>query len=275
MDYLPFSDFVDLGKPLLKGEIKRFYHCKDGKENGRLYIKKNEDGSIIAFCHHCGKKGYYKNKEDYTLPVLNANGRYQYPTMENSHVNKIYLPPDIMFKIDDWPLPARVWVRKYQITDDEVQKFGLGYSPKLRRVILPIYNEKGLVLYQARKLFKEDEGSKYNTVMKKGEYIYGYITGEGRSDSCCIVEDLLSGIRVSRFTDVVVLLSTNLNNKVINILSQYQEVRIFLDNDNTQVKLKQLQIQRRLELFVGNVRIIRSYKDPKEFDHIELGDLLC
>ena len=59
-DRLKRDDFVD-SAPNVRGEQVHIHHCKGGKNNDKLYIRRNEDDSIVAYCHHCNQRGYARD----------------------------------------------------------------------------------------------------------------------------------------------------------------------------------------------------------------------
>lgn len=37
------------------------HHCKEGVRNDSFYITRNQDMSVVAFCHHCQESGYWQD----------------------------------------------------------------------------------------------------------------------------------------------------------------------------------------------------------------------
>ena len=53
----------------------------------------------------------------------------------------IHLPKDFS---KDIPSKAKHWLEKYNITDDEIDRFNFGWSESYQRLILPVYNDDKL-----------------------------------------------------------------------------------------------------------------------------------
>ena len=59
--WLKKNDFVPYS-PTHAG-TNQVHHCKTGVDNDRLFVTRLEDGlTVVAFCHHCGAKGYHNDK---------------------------------------------------------------------------------------------------------------------------------------------------------------------------------------------------------------------
>lgn len=43
--------------PTSVGVEVHIHHCKTGRGNDRLYIKRDYDGTVVGYCHHCGARG--------------------------------------------------------------------------------------------------------------------------------------------------------------------------------------------------------------------------
>jgi hypothetical protein len=125
--------------------------------------------------------------------------------------------------------------------------------------------------YQMRSLNAVDK-EKYLTVRNTSPLFW--YSGQV-STKLVIVEDILSAIRVSKFHSSIAILSSGMPDDLYAIIgkSNYTDFVIFLDNDNAQVKKNQLKIAQKLSL-LGNVRVIKSDKDPKEMSDNELKDIL-
>ena len=167
---------------------------------------------------------------------------------------------------------------KYGITEEEIAKYGIVYSDSERRVILPVYDNGDLVITQSRKVFDDDTGPKYRTVKRRaGVFSAKCDTPIVVCNQCVITEDILSAIKCSRFIDSFALLGTTLSDSCLGkiLKNQYDKCFIFLDDDNRQVKLDQIVLKNKLELYIDDVRIVKSGgRDPKEMSDLDLMKLL-
>lgn len=268
-EYLKKNEFV----PYAPDEVGtvHIHHCKDGKDNDRLFITRCEDGlTILAYCHHCGQRGYHNEANTANIQTLKASkasrGQLSYRGGK--------LPSDCENDKSSWPSPARFWLTRYNITDREVREYGLCYSKSHARVVLPVYDGDGLALYQTRKIFEQDTGPKYLTYNNRANTLwFSHISH--KSSTIVLCEDILSGIRLGRQWNAAAVLGTTLTDKSLNLLvNNYSRFIIFMDDDNPDVRMKQLMLKNRLDMF-GETTIIHSNgKDAKEHTDEELREVL-
>ena len=260
---------VELGASLAIGEQIHVNHegCEAGEDRKkRLYIKRTNDGAILYYCHHCGKSRAIRNSISKTKPFVKSGVKAYRGASGKRHLTT---PIDSESDPGKWPANARVWCYRYGITDAEIKRYGFLYSERLRRVVLPIYNNGELVSYQTRRVFDDDERPKYLSYGNKDTVFHVEHSSDKR---LCIVEDLLSSIKVGRYINTLALRKTSLSDNELRWILEkgYNEFIIFLDDDNAQVKRQQLVLKNKLENF-GRVTIIHSGgRDPKEYDDEEL-----
>lgn len=243
--------------------------CEAGVDTKRrLYIRRLDDGStILAHCHHCGKSGSYRENKFRSLASLKRASEYT-----NSSTNTISLPADYETSVREWPAKARAWIYRYGITDAEITKYGIGYSNRERRVVLPSWEDGVLLGYQTRRIFDEDTGPKYTTYYNKKNFVWKDLTST--NNILVICEDVLSAIKLHRCYASMALLSTHLHKNNIKYLFGYDEIMIYLDNNNSEVKMNSLKIKQELLLYVPKVKIIERECDPKTLSNNEL-EALC
>jgi len=190
------------------------------------------------------------------------------------------------------------------VTNDELANNSVGYSEYLGSVVLPVFAEDGsLASYQFRPVVRHT-----STEKKEGKNATGngeapkYISrrqqgrkggvdifrarpswsSDGRHNAnpstVVIVEDVLSAIKVSRVPKNVgvALMGSHLKEEQAVKISQIADnVVVFLDNDNDEVKRSQRKAAKTVGPLVrGDVRIIEAEKDPKDHTNQELRDLL-
>lgn len=272
MYYFP-KEVMEMGLSLSPGEQMKMNHsnCPAGTDTKqRLYLKMTDDGrKILAYCHHCNSKGYYKVRGTgaATVPSIKKKSTY------------IDIPDDAESDTTKWPAQARAWLWKYGLTPAEVNANYITYSPELRRVILPIATNPAFrYSYQARKIFDDDKGQKYITRMVENSrpFFWGLSHKSKFPKSVVVCEDILSAIKLSRYVDSVALLTTSMSDVVRDFLTKtYDDAIIFLDDDTSQVKMQQVKIRDALSLHMRHVVIYNSGgKDPKEHSDDELKNII-
>lgn len=247
------------------GETKHFFHCREGHNNNRFYVTQVENGVYVGYCHHCGGKGVYR--EEFARVKSKLKGGSRRVVHRGCE-----LPRTITTNMSEWSPKAKVWLWKAMLTDDEIEDRGFCYDTDTGRVLLPIYFDGEYQGYLSRRVEDNDE-AKYLAMSKDREKFVLY-SNKGTPD-CTVVEDALSFIRISRHTSCVCLFGTSISDNVLNLIrGNHSHYNIWLDNDNRQVKLKQLGLKNKLELF-GSVRMIKTEKDPKLHTDAELREVLC
>lgn len=244
-------------------------HCQS---KPKLYITKKEDGTILAHCFHCGAGGGWSpQKRDIgyikdRLAGIEKLGK------------RVAFPHDYTTDINKWDAQAYAWVRKYGITAQEVEKYGLGYSSSCGSVVLPCYDAGRLLGIQYRRVHRAADEPKYVSYGYRGGF-YALFAGVRCVDSVkhtvFIVEDVLSAIKCARTgADAIAILGTSLSDAVIGRLTTYKTFILYLDNDNPQVLRNRSKIAARLGQF-GTVKVVDiRTKDPKELTTEQLEDIL-
>ena len=286
------KEILAIAEGMDNGQIQRVNHsspeCSGTSKS--LKIEVLEDGTVHARCYRCGgwlihntstKKSLLARSKAVGISEC-GDGESEKQLSERSDVgesNTVYFEELLsggIQELDEWAPTARLWIRQYGITQEEIDKHGAFYSPDDRRIILPVYGVDGVVQsFQTRRVYTEDTKPKYLTYILSGGI--HFILGSRQPSSCItIVEDYISGIKCARYTDVLVLHCTTLSPEHLKFLlhKHYNAHIIFLDDDNTQVKLNALKIKNLINKF-SYARIIHSDgRDPKEHSDTELEELL-
>jgi len=282
MTWLQHKEYVPYA-PEEVGTVHK-HHCKDGKDNDKLFITRCEDGyTILAYCHHCGKRGRFDSLKHSTIQQIKSIAIYGKSCSKISATGrpriKYKLPKDYERDYKKWGSGAYVWLRRYGITDEEIKSNNIGYSELYGRVILPMFGKKGIDFVVMRRVNSMDNDSpKYLTFsnVEHPLYITQSATALGAlTDTVVLTEDILSAIKVARYVPSIALLGTSINERTLEYVSRYNNVIIFMDDDNQQVRNSQLRIKNRLEPFVDSSTIIHSGGiDPKEMSDKKLKEIL-
>jgi len=197
-------------------------NCPAGTDRKRrLYIKRLDVSTVVAFCHHCGKRGTNKK--------FNREALLEFVPPEQKALWS--LPKDFS---PEFSHAAQQWIEKY-IPLSVANRWHIGYSEQMRRVILPIWNGDKLACYQARRIYADDPKPKYLTYKNdKGPFFFV----RGDSDTVIVVEDMLSAIVLGeQGYSTVALLGTYMTNNIVNhIISNYSGAVVMLDDNNIDVK---------------------------------------
>jgi len=237
-----------------------------------LRIERREDGTIHAICFRCGEYG----SDNRTLgTVQQIKKRYvgtglSDETCEGSKTDKRDVGK-VESDIFKWPIKASHWVWQYGITTEEVRSYGIAYSEKQRRVILPIWWHGEKRGYQLRKIYDDDLGPKYITVNGGAPGFMSFATPHFYT--IVLVEDIISAIKVGRNFPAIALLSAGITQQMKLELSVYNTFFIWLDMDNPQVINNAVKLLKTLGVF-GKSILITTPKDPKCYTNTEIAKIL-
>lgn len=133
------------------------------------------------------------------------------------------------------------WIKQYGITDEELQRYNVMWSDDKRQLIFPIYDAEGMLLaWQARNFDPELLSKrKYYTAGRIDEVLYILRMGghyyHNRLDinsSICLVEDVASAIKLSRYIPAMPLFGSHISTQRLNRLRLiFNRVVVWLDRD--------------------------------------------
>lgn len=292
-DRLALEDFID-SVPDVVGEQVAIHHCKSGKGNDKLYVKRVDNGAI-AFCHHCGQRGYaslralghgpYKARSSLshaaripkhasTSYIFGRDGSSEGSTGEDSETITCRYPIDARNQVKHWSSnEAKIWILKYGLSMDAINAAGICWSDKFSSILFPRFHDGNLVAFQARR-FPYEGGPKYVTY-GDSQSLYDPIRGSTGGSTLVLVEDYLSGLKVSQIAPAFVLNGTGLKDaQLSSLLKEYSKFVIMLDNDNWQVKSAQMKLHKRISTYAKACSVVELDKDPKEYSVAELQTIL-
>lgn len=193
----------------------------------QYYVRKNDTASLRARIN--------KNKTDsitYTIPITN-----------------------------DIPQEAMQWLLKYNITEKEIKKYKISWSP-LKILVLIISKS----YWQGRNFGFGNQKYKSNGIKPLKKY--------GSGNTLVLVEDVLSAIKIARTEDYsgVPLLGSSLSKEhELRLIKNYDTIYVWLDRDKAKNAVK---IKNRLrELGITSKAIITPL-DPKEYNETEINTWL-
>lgn len=265
-DYMPYA-------PSEPGRTVRRHHCKGGKGKDKLYITRKEDGSIVAFCHHCHAGGGTSVSE------LQGESSSQHDsgfvagraTKVRGSSTVFAIPADCQGNTDKWGREALEWAEQY-LTSDQINDSPLSYSDKDGAIIFPFVTDTDMVMYQAR-YFPVRE-PKYMTYWNHNTD--RHYDPMGVSDTLVITEDWISAYKAvlagySAFPLAGSHLSRGSMGKLI--ARDYRRYVIALDNDNPAVRREQRRLEREFSMYAPTL-VLKLTKDLKCFNLPDIKDLI-
>lgn len=266
------SSYFDSEVPI--GTSKRYVHEDCPKETktsapGKALVVTRTQEGYSWFCHRC--KQYGKRGLDGLSPAETIRWIKSIKLKPKMYRKEVKLPEDFTSEMPASAL-AYLWARG--VTDADMHKFNLGYSPNFNRLIFPIFDGTELVFWQGRNLGEiTRENPKYVNQAQLGrkDVFFKVLTD---NKVLTITEDIVSAIRVSAVTDAIAMLSAHIPDKIIFDLAfaevswnirklNYEKILIWLDPDKYR---KAFDWMSRYRSFGIDCMLVNTPKDPKWFD---------
>lgn len=263
-------NWLDLAKTLPLGHKLRSDcpECGLDTNTNAAIVNHNLQGYSL-YCNACGHNPFI-GKGKQTLQELAELRKLNEEAQQHAQSRRIELPDDTTYDLETFSNEGRQWLFKAGITPRIINKYSIGYSQKLRRVVLPVY-EDSLKWFQNRAVY-EGQKPKYlqpNTT-KNAMFNSRLIT---RDITVVIVEDILSAIRVTEAGYVAVsILGTKLSDWQTSRISVAERVITWLDGDRAGRK-GAAGIRKTLSMLmeVGN---IVTEKDPKCYSDQQIRKII-
>lgn len=279
MGMLERAEYVDLA-PASPGTT-RYNHedCPAGMDTKRrLYVTKKEDGSVLAYCHNCGRSGVCGSPRSY---------RGDYLRKTPAAVTEVEgLCMDHF--IDDyysWPPEAVGFMKKVRMgSRGYIDKWKIMYNATSKRVVIPTYDvDTGeLVMFQERAVYPGQE-PKYLTYREPGrDYNQPTIhtLDKGKDvNQALIVEDQISAMRCAEIGiwqgHAIPLHTSKASDELlVKIARDYDKVGVWLDNDGVHVNRNRDEIARSLKGMGLQVIVIYNHPQPKDLRSNKLAEIL-
>lgn len=252
----------DRGEALGYGE-SMYHEHPDCTDSRKLLVTRREDGSIFGYCMKCGAKANI-NEGQFSVD----NFQWDRPRHESLPAT---LPDDM---VPDIPMKDAMWFLKAGIPLATARQLGWGWSPHLRRVIMPIYKDGSLVYYQARAT--DGRVPKYlnpSTGKSDATPVY-YLGSDGmRPRIVVFTEDILSAVRVSAVAPAIPALGTKPGPQHVAAVGPDETPVVWLDGDDA----GRSALSSWADAFAWHPlppRFVFSDKDPKAYCNAEIKNYL-
>lgn len=267
-------------------QYQRYKVCPLCKGDSNSFVVSRRGKSISCWCYRCKK--YVKLLDSVpsfrTSLQFAVKQRKQIRWRKNKHaelftpepktdyeVREVWLPSDCT---DELPTKAKLWLLRYHITQEEIHKYAIKWSPHYERLILPVHKDGKLVYWTGRYFGNETTQPKYlNLRQEKGNVVFQ--VGTEASQILVIVEDILSAIAVSRAGyRAIALLGCHLSDSVLNemqLQGKQATVVLWLDQDKQCTSFK---VAKRLEVLGWKGKVVVTPLDPKEYTPDQISHFL-
>lgn len=244
----------------------------------------NSDGFVKhGPCESCGSKdnvAWYKSGSGYCFGCGHyykaskiASRLPSAPVMESEKSNDasaIRSPPDDIGTA--YNTNALNWCHQYDVGVVDLIKHNVKWSPGREQLIYMFYGAgKDLVLWQARN-FKQgtDHKHRFFTGGTPEKVVAAYYPEQG-SNTACLVEDCISGIKLAKsgYVGIPCFSSSMSPEKLRRIGALYDRVIVWLDRDKFDSGVK---MSNKLKLLGCDSRAVHTTYDPKEYNIAEIVD---
>lgn len=206
------------------------------------------------WCYSCG---YYEGID--TIKSFLKQNKTHLPK------SRVYLPEDCDFK---YPLHALAWVKQYELTEIDLKNHHVMYSESKQSLFFPVFQDGDLLLYSTR-YFGTNKKHPKTIIMGKTSNTLNII---GNGNTLVLTEDVVSAIKVSKFTAAMPLYGCNIQKRTVAMLQHlsYNKILLWLDPDK---RAEALQQARKFKPLL-NIEVIFSDGDPKEIPLQEIKKMI-
>lgn len=274
------ADYKTITDRLQVGTFRKVPHLECSQSNV-LRIENTLEG----FKYYCFKCQEYAFSSNFNSPAERLRRLEVLRDQTKRQADKDYsLPADFSRTISPGGL---YWLGLGGWTIAMIQKYNIGFSAVLNRVILPVvydsihrgYTARAVESWQSPKYLELcQHGIMWESESLRENYSADNKACYGSSDSlthrneCVLTEDILSAGRCGEWLKSYSMLGTTLATDQLMILMNYNKIFIWLDNDkggNTGL----LKAVPRLRMF-SDVQIVRSLVDPKLLTNKQIQEYL-
>lgn len=244
-------------------------------DSASLIISRDDNAGISAHCFRCGARGYYSGTIHHQSATERRN-RFA----GGSVVSPKWGPPsDATTAL---PKVAREWLAKAGLQSSVTEAEGFLWGEEKSQLWIPV-RQHCVTAFGPRLVGHVLRGfapKSYLTRAMDRERFYGLYrclpedAQVGRStDTIVLVEDVVSALRSSEICDTIALLGTSIPPAALSqmVKDGYKEAVVFLDGDNSIVKMQARKIAKSLPI---PHRIVETGQDPKSYSSQALRKLI-
>lgn len=217
------ADFESVGLSLSIGARVRAQHwCGDGDI---LLVSRKPDG-ISAHCFRCNASGFIRSE----LPLHERIAQLAKAREADALMQGQLDLPDGETDPAKWPTPARVWVYKAGLNNDELKRLGFRFNVRMQRVIMPVLDDAGMIVFWQGRSLDKGRPKYINPAADRSDIAYK--SGRGRGDVLVLTEDILSAVKVGRQCEAWCIMGTSLSDRLaLRIAGLGRKVIVALDPD--------------------------------------------
>lgn len=248
------GDWLAIAKALPLGGQARTI-CTDGCGSDASQLVSHNDRGYSRYCFRC-KENEFESHGLRSISLIDQARMSRAIT----DLNDLKLPDDFT---TDVPAHAALWYYRFGISAELARSYGIGYSPSLNRVVMPVYENGELVTMQMRAVPRDMQPKYLNP---SGKNMQRCLFESGVSSGLTVItEDILSAIKVGRVVHATSILGTNMSDvRALKIAENNHTALVWLDGDKAGIDGA---LHARNQLLMQNVEVhvVRTTKDPKAY----------
>jgi len=245
------------------GSKTRIQHCKDDKS----MLISHDMKAVSAHCFRCGFHGFVPHGVQRIAELVRRAQEFQEAI---AYGRELRLPYDYTL---DVPSHAMTWYLQYGISAELAQMYGIGYTPSLDRVVMPVYQDGGLQAVQMRAVQDGVKPKYMNPSLVPLQDVL-FESEDGQCSWGVVTEDILSAIKVGQVLSSVSTMGTKMSDRRAFLISEkYKNAIVWYDNDPAGWIGARRAVQQ-LELLGVNTYRLCTTKDPKAYTKTEIRKLI-
>lgn len=271
--------WLQFAKTVPAGQKLRIQCCAED----RSMLVSNTRHGYTGYCFRC-KEHHFVSHGEFSLSELDRRAA-EFALVQNKSVE---LPNDFSLDI---PQQEALWLLKAGISFEVAKYYGIGWSARLGRIIVPTYENGKLVAYTARlqhgrpKYIEKSVDPTGCVFVSSPELLLPSYKewAVAKGPAVVFVEDNLSAIRVGRVAKrVVSLMGTSANTVQLDKAFSLRRgptwdtvgtVVVWLDPDKAGLTAQRTLCEK-LQLFGVEVRSVLSERDPKYYSNAAIQQYL-
>lgn len=235
---------------------------------GRTLLIENAEKGFTAFCFRCSEPGFVPHPQPSLAERISRLRAARVEDVEAETDPRPPLPALFADRVSEWPGEARVWLYKAGLSNDRIAELGYYWCPRIKRVVLPVFDAGRVVYWQARGFDKER--AKYiNPKIDKPVYRVG------SGPILVLTEDMLSAAKVGAVTEAWSILGTYAPDDAVltEIIRMGKPVRVWLDPDGAGRKGRRKLVPK-LRAYGVDALGVETERDPKLHSNEEIRNVL-
>lgn len=232
-------------------------------------LVENRADCIRAYCYTCHGSGYEAKSLPLSERIANAAAR----KADDEARTSVRLPPDSEPSVKLWPAHARLWLYKAGLGAEDIQRLGFVYSKRMGRVVMPVRNDRGEVVFWQARGFRPGVPKYLSPSVDRSAVIPKYGTP---NEWVVLTEDILSAAKVGQVAHAWSMMGTQLRDgMLLELLRLKHHVIIALDPDAPGRRGAGQTMQKLAAFGIRAVSITSLLtQDPKNYSRDEIKELL-